>query len=520
MLPNGNLAFTSGFQGTSPNFFGQSIEVLPNGTKTYVQQMTGLEYRSYFESTLYGPPANLLDPGFEDPILGTGRSAYQADPTGSAWSFSGTAGVAGNGSTITDGNLKAPQGSQVAFLQKTGTISQVVDFPAAGSYQISVSAAQRANNGTSQETVQVLVDGTVVDTFTPASTDYATYTTAAFPVTAGSHTIRFVGVDPTGADSTALLDQVSIDNVAPPPQITGSWFINGNQATQIQQNGSSLTFTNERGKSSPGTFLSSNRVVATAWHNLVGTLVPMVDGIRILWANGTIWDQLQLAGQGVIGSQAVQITQDGNSLTFINENGQSSPGYIADVNHVVATGWGNLVGTLTPTFEGWRINWANGTTWDMLRLTGPWFINGSQPTQVVQPGNGNTLTFINENAVTSAGSIQDNSHVVATGWGNLVGTLVPTALGAQITWSNGTAWDEVDVAGPWFIGNDQPTAIYQDSGGLTLVNERGEISAAYLASDDQIVATGWGDLVGTVVVTSTGRQINWSNGTTWYTPAR
>ena len=42
MLPNGNLAFTSGVLGSAPNCFGQSIEVLPNGTKTYVQQMTGL----------------------------------------------------------------------------------------------------------------------------------------------------------------------------------------------------------------------------------------------------------------------------------------------------------------------------------------------------------------------------------------------------------------------------------------------------------------------------------------------
>jgi len=216
MLPNGNLAFTSGFLGTAPNYYGQSIEVLPNGTKTYVQQMTGLEYRSYFMSNLYGPLANLLDPGFEDTILGTGGSAYQYDPTGTAWSFSGTAGVAGNGSGFTSGNPNAPQGSLVAFLQKTGTISQVVNFfPAAGSYQISVSAAQRGNFGTSDEEVKVEVDGTVVDTFTPASTRYTTYTTASFNVTAGSHTITFVGVDPTGKDYTALLDQVSINNVSP-----------------------------------------------------------------------------------------------------------------------------------------------------------------------------------------------------------------------------------------------------------------------------------------------------------------
>jgi hypothetical protein len=59
LLPSGNLAFTSG--GLSPNNLpaGQSIEVLPNGTIVYVQQMNLFEYRSYFESTLYS--ADILD---------------------------------------------------------------------------------------------------------------------------------------------------------------------------------------------------------------------------------------------------------------------------------------------------------------------------------------------------------------------------------------------------------------------------------------------------------------------------
>ena len=160
-------------------------------------------------------PTGFTDPSFENPSQGSGESAYKYDPTGSAWSFSGSAGLAGNGSGFTSGNPNDPQGSQVAFLQKTGTISQVVDFAAAGSYLISVSAAQRGNFGTSNEEVQVLVDGTVVGTITPASTSYATYTTASFNLTAGSHTITFVGVDPTGADYTAFLDQVSIDIVSP-----------------------------------------------------------------------------------------------------------------------------------------------------------------------------------------------------------------------------------------------------------------------------------------------------------------
>ncbi len=62
MLPNGNLDFTSGNQGSAPNSFGQSIEVLPNGTTTYVQTINGRsEYRSYFYSNLYGSPTTPLD---------------------------------------------------------------------------------------------------------------------------------------------------------------------------------------------------------------------------------------------------------------------------------------------------------------------------------------------------------------------------------------------------------------------------------------------------------------------------
>ena len=59
LLPNGNLAFTSGGLVVDGKPSGQSIEVLPNGTRVYAQQMSIFEYRSYFESTLYS--ADILD---------------------------------------------------------------------------------------------------------------------------------------------------------------------------------------------------------------------------------------------------------------------------------------------------------------------------------------------------------------------------------------------------------------------------------------------------------------------------
>jgi hypothetical protein len=155
-------------------------------------------------------PAVLSDPGFETPSVGTGTyGAFQYQPTGTPWTYSALAGVAGNGSGFTSGNPNAPEGAQVAFLQGPSSVSQAVTL-AAGTYSVSFSAAQRQNVQYSSQTFQVQVDGTVVGTFTPGSANYTAYNTASFTVTAGSHTITFVGLDPDGSDkdNTAFIDQV------------------------------------------------------------------------------------------------------------------------------------------------------------------------------------------------------------------------------------------------------------------------------------------------------------------------
>src|SRR5262249_13802770 len=83
--------------------------------------------------------------GFEAPNVGTGSlGAFAYNPGGSAWAFSGPAGLAGNGSGFTAGNPAAPEGTQVAFLQGTGSFSQALNL-AAGTYRLSFQAAQRGN---------------------------------------------------------------------------------------------------------------------------------------------------------------------------------------------------------------------------------------------------------------------------------------------------------------------------------------------------------------------------------------
>jgi hypothetical protein len=205
------------------------------------------------------------DAGFEAPNVGTGTyNAFQYYPTGTPWTFySGGVGVAGNGSGFTAGNPNAPEGTQVGFLQGNGAMSQSVSFPA-GTYTISFLAAQRGNWQASSQTFQVTVDGTVVGTFTPAGTSYAPYTTNAFSVTAGAHTIAFVGLNPNGGDNTAFVDKLSITTVAA-PTVGGASFETPDVGTgtfsafQYAPSGTSWTFNGSAGVAGNGSgFTSGN----------------------------------------------------------------------------------------------------------------------------------------------------------------------------------------------------------------------------------------------------------------------
>jgi hypothetical protein len=157
------------------------------------------------------PAPELGDAGFESPAVGSGSfGAFQYGPAGTPWTFAGGAGISGDGSGFTAGNPHAPEGSQVAFLQGTGSISQTVANLAAGTYRLTFQAAQRGNFQASRQDFRVLVDGAVVGTFTPAGTGYAGLTTAAFTVAAGAHTVTFQGLDSAGGDNTAFIDNIRL----------------------------------------------------------------------------------------------------------------------------------------------------------------------------------------------------------------------------------------------------------------------------------------------------------------------
>ena len=205
----GNIATsTNPLQIGGDSIYGQYFQGLIDDVRIYNTALTQSQIQTDMNTPVTSSQtSSIADLGFEQVSVGAGE--FQYDPTGSPWAFSGSSGISGNNSGFTAGNPPAPQGSQVAFLQGTGSFTQSVTGWAAGSYVLTFDAAQRENYQASQQNFNVLVDGNVVGTFTPSGTSYQSFTTAVFTVTAGSHTIAFQGLDSAGGDNTAFIDQVA-----------------------------------------------------------------------------------------------------------------------------------------------------------------------------------------------------------------------------------------------------------------------------------------------------------------------
>jgi hypothetical protein len=134
-------------------------------------------------------------------------SSFQYNPSGSGWIFSQGSGIHANGSV-----WNAPDtqyGTQAVFLQGSpsglGAIAQTMSLPA-GSYSVSFLAARRPSNQI--QPIRISINGTQIGgLITPVSEAYETYTSAAFTVAAGQHTIRLEATNSSG-DNTTFIDYV------------------------------------------------------------------------------------------------------------------------------------------------------------------------------------------------------------------------------------------------------------------------------------------------------------------------
>jgi hypothetical protein len=154
-----------------------------------------------------GGGATLVDGSFEAPPQNGG---WSFGPAVTGVTFSGRAGVQSNGSAW--GFAAAPDGSQTAMLQSYGGEGGAIAFAVSGltpgaAYKARFAVAQRP--GYAAATVTVAFDGHATGSFTPASTAFATVTTASFTASAATGTLTFSVAGGSG-DSSAAIDSVAL----------------------------------------------------------------------------------------------------------------------------------------------------------------------------------------------------------------------------------------------------------------------------------------------------------------------
>jgi alpha-L-rhamnosidase len=195
----------------SPVFAANYTDITVTNGQTYYYVFSAVNAgaESADSSEVVALPSDIPNFSFETPRTGD----YAYNPASGSWAFSGASGngsgILANGSDF--GNPNAPDGSQAAFIQAYGTISQTLyGFVPGAVYSITYATAQRSSyNQPGGESWNVLVDNIVIQTNLTGDASYAD-TTATFTATATTHTLRFVGTDLATGDNTVFIDNVRI----------------------------------------------------------------------------------------------------------------------------------------------------------------------------------------------------------------------------------------------------------------------------------------------------------------------
>lgn len=314
-----------------------------------------------------------------------------------------------------------------------------------------------------------------------------------------------------------VLNPVRPDEVA--PQIGPN-----DDIAEVLQNGARLTLVDENGESVDATIENDTDITIPEDE---ATAVFDHDEGTITFSDGTVWVKIrQIAGQWLTteapppdevlaalppGTGVGGIRQLGPIVHFTDANGDESIGSFLTATTLRAEDW-DLEGTLTE--EGRRIEWDDGTVWDLIPdFAGDWMNAAGRPNRIEQQGE--QLLFINRFGETSLGEYVGVDQVDSgESWGHRIGTIV----GQSIVWDNQTTWSIPAVIGhfPELGGlwegalGGSSVRVLQANQALTFVNRFGESTPGHFDGATHVVAEDWhqrGELV--------GHQIRWENQTIW-----
>ena len=151
----------------------------------------------------------VLNAGFENTgSLGGGGWAYA--PTGADWSFVGGTGISSNNQPWVN---TAPEGTHAGYIQNS-SFSQVLNFASSTTYDITFQAANRP--GYNPTGLLLQVDGITVSHLSAQGFQngaaFGQYRFAGVSISAGNHTIAFVGNNTIGGDTATAIDAISISS--------------------------------------------------------------------------------------------------------------------------------------------------------------------------------------------------------------------------------------------------------------------------------------------------------------------
>ncbi len=165
--------------------------------------------------------------GFETPALAA-SPGFEYEPAGSAWAFTGDAGLSRNSSPFTSSNPTAPEGNQALFLQGADSIASQDLTLGPGKYRLVLALAQRGSVNPGSQVVEISVGGKTVARLTPPDANYLDMATTTFQPGPGTHTLELRGINPSGGDNTALIDAIRLEEITPRPWSAASTWVGGN----------------------------------------------------------------------------------------------------------------------------------------------------------------------------------------------------------------------------------------------------------------------------------------------------
>ena len=216
VLVDGSVIGTIRPSGTTYALYTTADFSVATGTHTITFQGLPASTASTADSTAFIDTVAVASPliadgSFETPALAAGSVAVLTN--GYALAVRGDGRHQQQPSAFTAGNPNAPDGSQVALLKDSGSMSQSVQFDA-GSYEVSFDGAQRGNWQVGAATDRGARGRLAGGDDHAHRHQLQQLRDAQFSGDGRVHTIELLGLAPSTADSTAFIDLVSLTKIA------------------------------------------------------------------------------------------------------------------------------------------------------------------------------------------------------------------------------------------------------------------------------------------------------------------